>query len=94
MPLRAISIGIVINRSISSGLAPGFCVITSTNGGVGSGYASTLRWYAEYRPMAISITVPRSTISRLCKLQVMIARTMRLHSIPETKCEMAGKSWD
>ncbi len=37
MPFKAISMGIVINRSISSGLAPGFWVITSTKGGVGSG---------------------------------------------------------
>ena len=30
------------SRSISSGLKPGLCVMTSTSGGVGSGYASTL----------------------------------------------------
>ena len=37
MPLSAVSIGMPTSRSISSGLAPGFCVITSTSGGVGSG---------------------------------------------------------
>ena len=58
------------------GLAPGLCVITSTSGGVGSGYASTLRWIAEYKPTPTSIIVPRSTIMRLCRLQVIIARTM------------------
>ena len=39
-----------ISRSISSGLAPGFWVITSTSGGVGSGYASTFRLSAEWMP--------------------------------------------
>ena len=37
IPFKAISIGMPIRRSISSGLAPGFCVMTSTSGGVGSG---------------------------------------------------------
>jgi hypothetical protein len=37
MPSRAISIGIVIWRSISSADHPGYWVITSTMGGEGSG---------------------------------------------------------
>ena len=37
IPFKAVSIGIEIKRSISSGLAPGFWVMTSTSGGVGSG---------------------------------------------------------
>ena len=47
IPFSAVSSGMPISRSISSGLAPGFCVITSTSGGVGSGYASTFRFSAE-----------------------------------------------
>ena len=37
MPLSAVSTGTPTSRSISSGLAPGFWVMTSTSGGVGSG---------------------------------------------------------
>ncbi len=37
MPFSAVSSGMPISRSISSGLAPAFWVMTSTSGGVGSG---------------------------------------------------------
>ena len=76
IPFNAVSSDIPISRSISSGLAPGFCVNTSTNGGVGSGYASTFKFNAACTPIPTSATAPRMTRSRLCKLQLMIARIM------------------
>src|SRR4051794_24091231 len=80
MPLSAVSRGIVTSRSISSGLAPGFCEMISTSGGVGSGYASTFRLSAEWTPAPIRAMMPRMTIRRFLRLHEMIAWTMEGHS--------------
>src|ERR1017187_8926461 len=57
-------------------------------GGVGSGYASTFRFRAEWMPKTIRPNVPRRTMKRLCRLHVMRARTMGIFRSEESDPDM------
>ena len=60
MPARPISSGMVTYRSTSSALHPSGCVMTSTSGGTGLGYASmSSRLYAASPAMTRQVAVAR-----------------------------------
>ena len=67
-PLTCCSMGAATVSAITSGLAPGYCADTCTEGGVKSGYCSMGSWVIDTIPaskMSSEITVEK--IGRLIK---------------------------